>query len=448
MENILRDRCDLPVVPPDAGLKEVAKVLLESEGEMVIVEKEDGVYGYIDGKSIIKWLLMGDEGAKFKAKDIAVLIKDEDKLESPMDMEAIVERINKYGRLPLFTGKEGRIAGRLSPDKLIGELVRSHGEERKKRVDTEHLIEAVINLLPFGIALVSEGGEVVQANKLAMEIISENSIGTEEMKAIVKNNQRKIFTTKTGTYYRMCTDILRETNYFLVTFADITAEYTMMERLRSSQSEVETAFSIMLPDQRIEARLKSIVEYMDEYDENTGMIKITGVIKNGCFRHVINMLKLIAGAFRQGLMELPGMDKNALVQATVLHDIGKVQPDLKIGDIVNPKEVFEKGHHHAFRGADLSRALYNIDDKVYYLIKYHHHVENELPSDFPQYLLPMYRFFRLIDGLSAGITRRGSKVAMKVKGTRIHVKEESSFPTYNQEIEMDIYTGFFASRKL
>jgi len=249
------------------------------------------------------------------------------------------------------------------------------------------------------------------------------------------------------SFYRMSTNILGKTNNFLVTFTDITAEYNMMQKLRSSQNEVETAFSIMLPDQRIEARLKSVPEYMDEYDESTGMVKITGVIRNGGFRHVVNMLKLIADAFRQGLMELPGMDKNALVEAAILHDIGKVQPELKIGDIVNPKEVFEKGYFHAFRSADLSKALYNIDDKVYYLIKYHHHLENELPSDFPEVLLPMYRFFRLIDGLSAGITRRGSKVLMKINGTRIYVKEESSFRSYNQEIEMDIYTGFFNSRK-
>lgn len=391
---------------------------------------------------------MGDEGTKFKARDIAVLIKDEDKLESSMDVEDIIERISKYGSLPLFTGKEGRITGRLSRTKLIGELARSHSEERKKRMETEHLIEAVIDLLPVGIALVSQTGEVLQANKLAMEIMSKNSIDAEEIRAITKDNRSKTFTTEAGNYYRICTDIIVGTDYFLVTFADMTAEYTMMEKLRSSQQEVETAFSIMLPDQRIEARLKSIVEYMDEYDESTGMIKITGVIKNGCFKHVINMLKLIADTFAQGLMELPGMEKNVLVQAAVLHDIGKVQPDLKIGDIVDPKEVFEKGYLHAFRGADLSRALYNIEDKVYYLIKYHHHVENELPPEFPEYLLPMYRFFRLIDGLSAGITRRGSKVTMKVRETRIYVKEESSFPSYNQEIEMDVYTGFFASRKL
>jgi hypothetical protein len=237
------------------------------------------------------------------------------------------------------------------------------------------------------------------------------------------------------------------TNYVLIVFIDISAEYMLMERLKEAQNEVETAFSVMLPDQRIEARLKSIVEYMDEYDESTGMIKINGVIEEGCYRHVINMLKLVADAFKQGLMELPGMDKNTLVQAIILHDIGKVQPDLKIEDTVNPKEVFEQGYLHAFRGASLSKALYDINDKVYYLIK-HHHAENELPADFPDYLLPMHRFFRLIDGLSAGITRRGSKVTMKINGTRIYVKEESSFPSYNQEIETDIYTGSFISRKL
>lgn len=221
-----------------------------------------------------------------------------------------------------------------------------------------------------------------------------------------------------------------------------------MGKLQDTQNEVETAFSVMLPDHRLEARLKSIVEYMDEYDESTGMIKITGIIEDGCYRHVVNMLKLIADAFKQGLMELPGMNKNTLVQAVIVHDIGKVQPDLKIRDTVDPKGVFERGYLHAFRGASLSKLLYGINDEVYYLIKYHHHTENELPTDFPDYLLPMHRFFRLIDGLSAGITRRGSKVAMKINNTRIYVKEESSFPSYNREIEMDIYTGSFVSRKL
>jgi len=449
MENITIGRyINLPVVSQDADLREVARVMLESKEGVVIVEKEDGAKGYIDYNVVLKWFLMGDEASKFKAKDVAILIKDEDRVEATLNIEDLVKSVITHKDCWLFTRANGGVIARLSLENLIEELAKSHSDEKGKREGLERLIGMIIDLFPFGVALVSKGGEIIRANKLAMEIISENPIKVEEIRKMSNDNRGKILTTKAGTYYRMSTNILGETNDFLVTFTDITAEYNMMQKLRSSQNEVEMAFSIMLPDQRIETRLKSIPEYMDEYDESTGMVKITGIIRNGGFRHVVNMLKLIADAFRQGLMELPGMDKNALVQAAVLHDIGKVQPDLKIGDIVNPKEVFEKGYFHAFRSADLSKALYNIDDKVYYLIKYHHHLENELPSDFPEVLLPMYRFFRLIDGLSAGITRRGSKVLMKINGTRIYVKEESSFPSYNQEIEMDIYTGFFNSRKL
>jgi HD-GYP domain-containing protein (c-di-GMP phosphodiesterase class II) len=443
-DNFKERHINLPQVPPDTDLREVAETLLDSEGNLVIVGKEgEGAQGYIDCKSIIKWLLKGDESAKIKAGDIAVLIKDEDKVELSGDIERIIERISKCGEMPLFAGEGGRLAGGLSLQKMIAELARSHSEEKQKRTDIEHLIDMIIEVLPFGVALVSREGEVIKANELARKIMLENTIGDEEMEAIIKGNYHsRVFISKMGTYYKVAATLLKESDSILVVYIDVTAEYTLVEKLRNTQGEVETAFSIMLPDQRIEVRLKSIVEYMDEYDESTGMIK------QGCYRHVVNMLKLIADAFKQGLMELPGMDKNTLVQATILHDIGKVQPDLKIGDTVNPKEVFEQGFLHAFRGASLSKSLYDINDKVYYLIKYHHYPENELPPDFPDHLLPMHRFFRLIDGLSAGITRRGSKVVMKVKGTRIYVKEESSFPSYNQEIEMDIYTGFFVSRKL
>jgi len=41
-----------------------------------------------------------------------------------------------------------------------------------------------------------------------------------------------------------------------------------------------------------------------------------------------------------------------------------------------------------------------------------------------------------------------SEVKMKINGTRIYFKEESSLQSYNQEIETDIYTGSFVSRKV
>jgi len=360
MENISTSQyINLPVVSQDADLREVARVMLESKEGVVIVEKEDDAKGYVDFNVVLKWFLMGDEASKFKAKDFAILIEDKDKVEPTMSMEDLVESVITHRDSRLFTSINGGGIGRLPLENLMEELAKSYSGEKEKEARLERLIGMMIDLFPFGVALVSVAGEIIWVNKLAMEIISENPIDVEEIRKMINDNREKILTSKTGTYYRMSANILGETNNFLITFTDITAEYNMMQNLKSSQNEVETAFSIMLPDQRIEARLKSVPEYMDEYDESTGMVKITGVIRNGGFRHVVNMLKLIADAFGQGLMELPGMDKNALVQAAILHDIGKVQPDLKIGDIVNPKEAFEKGYFHAFRSADLSKALYN-----------------------------------------------------------------------------------------
>jgi len=451
MEDSFKKRdISLEIVPPDTDLREVAGKLLESERNVVLVGREgEDVHGYIDCRTIIKWLLMGDESAKVKAGDAAVLIKDENKIALSTDMEEIIGKIDKCKDIPLFASESGNITGRIFLPHILAELAGSHNAEKQKRIDIEHIIETGIEVLPFGIALVSAEGEVNRANELARKIILENRIDDKEVRLIIKGDYRRVLKSKIGTYYKVEASSIRETNFVLIAFIDVSAEYMLMERLQETQNEVEKAFSVMLPDQRIEARLKSIVEYMDEYDESTGMIKITGIIEDGCYRHIVNMLKLLADAFKQGLMELPGMEKNTLVQAIVLHDIGKVQPNLKVGDKVNPKEVFEKSFLHAYRGASLIKALYDdIDDKVYLLIKYHHHQETELPDDFPDYLLPMHRFFRLIDGLSAGITRRGSRVSMKVNGTRIYVKEESSFPPYNQEIETDIYTGSFVSRKL
>ena len=106
MEDFKDRHINLLQVPPDADLREVAGKLLDSVGNLVIVGEEgEGAKGYIDCKAIIKWLLKGDESAKVKAKDIAVLIKEEDKIELSKDIEGIVERINKCGEMPLFAGK-------------------------------------------------------------------------------------------------------------------------------------------------------------------------------------------------------------------------------------------------------------------------------------------------------------------------------------------------------
>ncbi|MCM8900742.1 HD domain-containing protein [Caldicoprobacter algeriensis] len=450
--NFSKRDVSLATVTADASLIEVAEKLINSQGDLVIVQKGEGVQGYIDHKSIIKWFLKeGDKAAQIKAGDIAVEIKEKDKLPEKIDIESIVERLKQREGHLLLTNEKGEVIRGLSFMDVIDQLSAFHKQERHERIKAKRLAKntilfthLMIDMLPFGVILVSrERGKIVKCNRLAKKILSENFSNYDEITALINGVYKdKVIESKSGAYYRMEVNSLdKKTNNILVAFIDVSREYTLLNQIKEIQEEVETAFLAMLPDQRIEARLKSIPEYMDEYDENTGMIKITGIIEDGCYRHVVNMLKLLADTFKQGLMELPGMNKNTLVQATILHDIGKVQPDLKVGDVVNPKEVFEQGFYHAFRGASLSRSLYDINDEVYYLIRYHHHAENELPADFPDYLLVMHRFFRLIDGLSAGITRRGSKVKMKIKGTKILVREQSNFPSYNQEIEMDIYTG-------
>lgn len=440
---------ELPVVAADATLRDVLDALLGCDGHMVGVAGDDGeISRYIDCKSLLRWLLRED-AERFKAWDAAKPIEASHKVEATADLEELVGRIDRGEELPLFTGEGGRIRGGFSLHRLVSELASSQRSEREKRMVVEQLVDSILELLPYGVALASKDGELVRANDLARSILEENSIGRGEIRAIIEGGYPgRVFAGMREKHYKVEANPLRNGELALIAFIDVTAEYSLMRRLQEAQAELDTAFSVMLPDQRLEARLKSIVEYMDDYDAATGMIRITGVISQGCYRHVVNMLKLLADAFRQGLMNLPGMDKNTLVQAALLHDIGKVQPELKVGDVVDPKQVFEKGYLHAFRSASLGKALYGFSDDVYLLIKYHHHEESELPEEFPEYLLPMFRFFRLIDGLSAGITRRGSRVAMRIEGTRIRLREESSFPAYNRQAEMDVYTGVFVSHPL
>ncbi|MDK2926608.1 MAG: hypothetical protein PWR31_298 [Bacillota bacterium] len=216
---------------------------------------------------------------------------------------------------------------------------------------------------------------------------------------------------------------------------------TRLERLGHTQ-EFEKALPNLFTDPRaVVSQLKSIVEYQDEYDPATGKIKITGVVREGVYHHVVCILWLLAQLREQGPMKLPGMHQETLVKTAIFHDLGKVQPHLEVGEIVNPKEVFEPGKLHALRSASLARRVYRLEENIVQLIRYHHHEEVEVPPDFPRSLLPMHRLFRLLDGLSAGITRRGSSVNLTVRETVVRVNEESIHPSYNRYLELNICTG-------
>lgn len=142
-------------------------------------------------------------------------------------------------------------------------------------------------------------------------------------------------------------------------------------------------------------------------------------------------------------MAVDGLCRETLVKTAVFHDLGKVQPHLEVGDIVDPKEASDPGQFHAFRRASLARRVYHLEQghSPSDQIKYHHHQDEELPPDFPPGLLPMHRLFRLLDGLSAGITRRGSRVSLTVKAAVVQVREESTHPAYNRSLELDLRLG-------
>ena len=206
--------------------------------------------------------------------------------------------------------------------------------------------------------------------------------------------------------------------------------------------ELDEAFALTIPNSRLEKKLKHTKEFKDQYIKETGKIKIIDVIEDGTYRHVVNALKVAADLHSKGVMSVIGFDKDFLVKTIIFHDIGKSQPALNVGDEVYPKEIFEDGKMHAERSAELALANYShegINNDIYFLIKYHHHNERELPLDFPEHLLPMYRLFRVIDGISAGLTRRGNTITFDLIGSVLYIKECSQNPNFRRFYSIDLY---------
>lgn len=218
------------------------------------------------------------------------------------------------------------------------------------------------------------------------------------------------------------------------------------ERTMKIYQELDDAFALTIPNSRLEHKLKNTPEFKDEFlpgdTPSENRIRILEVISDGGYRHVVNALKVAADLKNKGVMNLIGIEKDVLVKTIIFHDMGKAQPTLFEGNVVSPTETFEDGKEHALRSAEFALNFYKaygITNEIYYLIKYHHHSEEELPSEFPQYLLPMYRLFRIIDGMSAGLTRRGSAVNFELYGSELYIKEHSKHPKYKKFYSLDLY---------
>ena len=210
--------------------------------------------------------------------------------------------------------------------------------------------------------------------------------------------------------------------------------------LAKAHQELDRAFTLTLPNSSLARTLQTTPEYRDRYDPQTGLLTIVEVIPDGVYRHVVNALRVAAELHDLGAMGVLGINKDVIVQSIIFHDVGKVQPQLAPGQAVDPG-VFEEGKRHAQRSAEIAHHFYHLNPMVCDLVRHHHHTEDQLPADFPQHLLPMYRLLRLIDGLSAAITRREAKVHIEVTKTRLRITEDSQHPGFRGTRIIDLFTG-------
>jgi len=136
------------------------------------------------------------------------------------------------------------------------------------------------------------------------------------------------------------------------------------------------------------------------------------------------------------------LDKK-VIETALFHDISKKQPTLSVGQKVFTKDVFEDGKMHAERSAEKALKKYNITKDVYYYILYHHHSESEL--HFKKYnnknWLITYRLFKIIDGLSAAITRSKACIQIGFDSYGLFVAESNPNINYNGIWYHNLHTG-------
>lgn len=229
-------------------------------------------------------------------------------------------------------------------------------------------------------------------------------------------------------------------NSIIISFTNVDDLKQKVEELVLTSDDLIQALRLFLP-YRIEKQLRAIPEYRDIYDPDTKKITIISKINDGGYWHVINCLRILAQLERTGIFRKVDIDKDILVQAIIVHDIGKRQPHLDIGDTIDPKCVFEPGKFHAKRGASYCKEN-GYKKETILLVKYHHHHENELPRTWSQKLIHVFKIFKLIDGLSAAVTRRNATVQFELRGDSLIVRETNKErPEYSQE-----HTLIFARR--
>ena len=73
---------------------------------------------------------------------------------------------------------------------------------------------------------------------------------------------------------------------------------------------------------------------MDIYNPETKKITIISKIEDGGYWHVFKCLRILTQIERTGILRKNSIYKQLLVRDIIMHDVGKVQPALQIGDVV------------------------------------------------------------------------------------------------------------------
>lgn len=448
---------ELPVVMSDAGPVEIAQEMLKRSASHVLVTDGEGkLIGLVSGFDLRRAVAESKNG--LTAVDIMtprskLVIAFQD---TPVDEVARILTEKQITQMPVV--KDEVPLGYLNLSQVL-QYTAEKAEKTKDELIQSRQATLLINAMREGVVVVDKDYCIRELNPAAVAssgLRAEELIGRQSKVYMAYDSPvRKVMESGEPLYdvevHNGMGRVFLTNNVPIMdngmvegvmqTFSDTTDMKKMHFQLLKTKDELDKAFALTLPNSRVEKKLKSTPEYRDVYNADTGMIEVTEVIEDGGYHHVVNALKVAADLNEKGLMSLLGVEKDILVQALIFHDIGKSQPVLNVGQVVDPRKVFEPSELHALRSAGIVENYYKKSHDVVQLIRYHHHRDEDLPEDFPPHLLPMLRLIRIIDGLSAGLTRRNARIGFRANGSRLTILENNGHPDFNRTVEVDLYTG-------